>query len=230
MTTTEEHYEADAVFDKAAIEADIVAGARAFTKLLNHAADDWTSWSITIIGLRGLRDLARAQAHTADIHSYAYRQAMSRLLQLRKYSVYDQIDKPTRSACYKLMDTVEDLSVWYAALPPADKLRWKHPQSIVKHAPRNLVEGGKGHNRPKAKGQKKPVTSAEIERLKALLIQVIKRLIKYEPDATDLLDQITPADPDDGVPDFGKPETKDKKKGTKVLTNIGGLDVVMDDD
>jgi hypothetical protein len=201
--TTETDGEADAVIDKAALEADIVAGARAFTKLLNHAADDWTSWSITIIGLRGLRDLARAKAHTADIHSYAYRQAMSHLLQLRKYSVYDQIDKPTRSACYKLMDSLEEINVWYASQVPADKLRWKHPQSIVKHAPQNLIDGGRGHNKPtKAKGQKKPVTSFEIERLKALLIQVIKRLIKYEPDAAELLDQLNPADPDDGIGDL----------------------------
>jgi hypothetical protein len=152
--------------------------------------------------LRGLRDLARAQAHTADIQSYAYRQAMSHLLQLRKYSVYDQIDKPTRSACYKLMDAVDEISVWHAALPTADKLRWKHPQSIVKHAPRNLVEGGRGHNKPKQKNQKKPTGWAEIERLKALLIQVIKRLAKYEPDATELLDQVNPSDPDDGVGDL----------------------------
>jgi len=149
-----------------------------------------------------LRDLARAQAHTADIQSYAYRQAMSHLLQLRKYSVYDQIDKPTRSACYKLMDAVDEISVWHAALPTADKLRWKHPQSIVKHAPRNLVEGGRGHNKPKQKNQKKPTGWAEIERLKALLIQVIKRLAKYEPDATELLDQVNPSDPDDGVGDL----------------------------
>jgi hypothetical protein len=198
--TEEETYDADAVIDKAALEADIVAGARAFSKLLNHAADDWTSWSITIIGLRGLRDLARAQAHTADIQSYAYRQAMSHLLQLRKYSVYDQIDKPTRSACYKLMDSIDELMVWYATLPPAEKLRWKHPQSIVKHAPRNLVEGGKGHNKPK--NPRKPVTSAETERLKALLIRVIQRLIKYEPEAASLLDELNPPDPDDGVGDL----------------------------
>jgi hypothetical protein len=204
MSTAEESedYDADAVIDKATLETEIVAGARAFSKLLNHAADDWTSWSITIIGLRGLRDLARAQAHTSDIQSYAYRQAMSHLLQLRKYSVYDQIDKPTRSACYKLMDSIDQLSVWHATLAPADKLRWKHPQSIVKHAPRSLVEGGKGHNKPKQKNPRKPVTSAETERLKALLIRVIQRLIKYEPEAASLLDEVNPPDPDDGVGDL----------------------------
>jgi hypothetical protein len=158
--------------------------------------------AITIIGLRGLRDLARAQAHTSDIHSHAYRQEMSRLLQLRKYSVYDQIDKPTRWACYKLMDSIGELSVWHAALDPADKLRWKHPQSIVKHAPHHLLDSGRGHNKPSKAKNKKPVTSYEIERLKALLIQVIKRLVKYEPDAAELLDQLNPSDPDDGVGDL----------------------------
>jgi hypothetical protein len=129
----------EAVFDKVTLEADIIAGAREYSKLLHHAAHDWASWEIIIIGLRALRDLAFAKAHTSDIHSYAYRQEMSALLQLKKYSVYDQIDKPTRSACYKLMDSLEELSVWYAAQSPADKLRWKHPQSIMKHAPSNLV-------------------------------------------------------------------------------------------
>ena len=44
--------------------------------------------------------------------------------------------------------------------------------------------------------------SAETERLKALLIQVIKRLAKYDPSALDLLDQIhLVADPDHGVDD-----------------------------
>jgi hypothetical protein len=191
------------VFDRAKMEAEILTGARAFTKLLTHAADDWTSWAATIVGLRNLRNLAFAQTHTSDIQSYAYRQAIGGLLQLRKYSVYDRIDKPTRSACYKLMDNLEQISVWYAALPPADQLRWKHPQSIMKHAPRNLVEGGKGSNRPKKKGEKKPLTSAEIERLKALLIQVIKRLIKYEPEARDLLDQVNPpGEPNDSLDDI----------------------------
>lgn len=58
----------------------------------------------------------------------------------------------------------------------------------------------RGHNKPRK--TKKPVTSYEIERLKALLIQVIKRLAKHEPDALELLDQLNPSDPDDGVGDL----------------------------
>jgi hypothetical protein len=198
--------------DRESMEADITAGARAFSKLLHQASDDWTSWSITIVGFRALRNLAFAQSHSSDIHSYAYRQAMSNNLRLRKYSVYDQIDKPTRSACYKIMDTIDQISVWYAALPAADQLRWKHPQSIMKHAPQNLVNGGRGHNWPK-KNMKKSLTSVEIERLRELLIQVIKRLIKYEPEARDLLDHLSPStnDPDDNISDlFSKPKSKEK--------------------
>lgn len=203
MTTIDEDDETDAVFDKAALEAAIAAGARAFTKLLNHAADDWTSWEATIIGLRGLRDLARANAHTSDIQSHAYRQEMSRMLQLRKYSVFDQMDRPTRSACYKLMDALEEISVWYAALLPADKLRWKHPQSIVKHAPKHLVESGRGHNKPKPKGQKKRAATAEEERLRALLNWAAQELMDPKPAvAKKLLEQLNPPDPDDGVGDL----------------------------
>ena len=57
------------------------------------------------------------------------------------------------------------------------------------------------HNKPKP-GKKKPLIDAEIERLKAILIQVIKRLAKYEPEALDLLDQVTPSDPDDAIDDL----------------------------
>jgi hypothetical protein len=39
-------------------------------------------------------------------------------------------------------------------------------------------------------------------RLKALLIHVIKRLVKYEPDALELLEQLNPSDPDDGLGDL----------------------------
>jgi hypothetical protein len=78
---------------------------------------------------------------------------------------------------------------------PADQRRWAQPSSVVKHAPKELVAGGlKGHNKPKttkAMGEKKRAVSVREDQLVALLIQVIKRLAKYEPDALDLLDQIT---------------------------------------
>ena len=133
--------------------------------------------------------------------SQAYRDAMSALLTLRKYSIYDQIDKQTRSDCYRLMDRLEDIDLWYANLPTQDKLRWRHPTTIAKHCPKHLLSGGmRGHNKPK--GEKKPPVTYETERLKALLIQVIKRLVKYEPEARDLLDQVNPADPDDDIGDI----------------------------
>jgi hypothetical protein len=187
--------------DRAAIDRDIAAGAKAFTELLRNAALDWTHWSATILGLRGLRSLAFAKAGNSNMKSQAYRDAMSSLLQLRKYSIYDQIDKQTRSDCYRLMDRLEDIDLWYANLPTQDKLRWRHPTTIAKHCPKHLIAGGmRGHNRPS--GKKKPAVTYETERLKALLIQVIKRLAKYEANAMDLLDQIHAADPEDHADDL----------------------------
>jgi hypothetical protein len=186
--------------DRAAIDRDIAAGAKAFGELLRNAALDWTHWSATILGLRGLRSLAFAKANN-NMKSQAYRDAMSALLTLRKYSIYDQIDKQTRSDCYRLMDRLEDIDLWYANLPTQDKLRWRHPTTIAKHCPKHLLSGGmRGHNKPK--GEKKPPVTYETERLKALLIQVIKRLAKHEPDAMDLLDQIHAADPEDRADDL----------------------------
>ena len=48
----------------------------------------------------------------------------------------------------------------------------RHPQAICKHAPRHLIEGGKGGNIVKVKpgvGKKKPAVNPEVERLRALL-------------------------------------------------------------
>jgi hypothetical protein len=190
-----------------AIEADIARGIKAYTELLDNKTADWKRWSFIICGFRGLRDLAMAKAHTSNILSQAYRDEMSRQLQLRKYSVYDRIGgknaKQLRSVFYKLMDHIEDIDLWYAGLDPDDQLRWKSPDAILKHCPKEYLSSGRGHNKPpKQQGKKKPIVNAEVERLKALLIQVIKRLIKYEPDARDLLDQITPADPSNDVDDL----------------------------
>jgi hypothetical protein len=187
--------------DRAAIDRDIAQGAKAFGELRKNVATDWTHWSATILGLRGLRSLAFAEAGTNRMTSQAYRDAMSGLLQLRKYAIYDEIDKPTRSDCYRLMDRLEDIDTWYAGLPIADKLRWKHPTTIAKHCPKNLLVGGlRGHNTKT--GKKKPAVTYETERLKALLVQVIKRLAKYEADALDMLDQIHSADPEDRIDDL----------------------------
>ena len=198
-----DHTVAETVLDKAAIEQDIEAGAKAFRELLKNADLDWTHWSATILGMRGLRALAYERARTTNMRSQAFRDAISGLLTLRKYSIYDQIDRQARSDCYRLMDQLEAIDVWYGGLDRADKMRWKHPSTIAKHVPRHLLTGGmRKHNQPKKAGKKPLAVSAETERLKQLLIQVIKRLAKHEPDALDLLDQIHPADPEDDVDDL----------------------------
>jgi hypothetical protein len=187
--------------DAEQVHQEIADGAIAFGKLLVHAAEDWTLWETVIRGLRSLCCLACARAHTTHMHSQAYHLAMRALLRQREYAVYAQIDKRTRSDCYKLMACLEEITVWYASLPPSDKLRWKHPSSIAKHCPRSLVRGGmRNHNSRKSRGPRKPAVTVETERIRALLIQVM-----YEPDAAELLDQIMPpGEPNDAFGDgFG---------------------------
>lgn len=208
MDTENPHTDDTAVFDKEAIDRDIAAGAKAFRELLNNASLDWAHWSATILGLRGLRTLAFAKAGTNNMQSQAYRDAMGALLSLRKHSVYDQMEKRDRSACYRLMDRLEDVDIWYSAkVSTAEKLRWRHPETIAKHCPKHLLSGTMRRNNQPKRTNKKPIVSFETERLKALLIQVIKRLAKYEPTALDLLDQVHPADPDDGVDDIFRGDT-----------------------
>jgi hypothetical protein len=198
------------VLDLDAVDAEIIAGAKAFTALLTHAADDWTRWSITIRGLRALRNLAFAQAHTSDILSHAYRKQIGELLKKKKYAPLANVDKQTRSVAYKLMDNIEEISTWYAALPAADQMKWKHPEAVAKHCPKHLLPQ-KGHNKPEPRVPTIKRFNPEIERLKALLLQVLKRLIKYEPGAAQLLDQISPSiEPD-------KPDSKAKPDG------VGGV-------
>ena len=185
--------------DWAEIDHDIAAGAKAFGELLRNAGRDWTHWSATILGLRGLRTRAFAKAGTTNMQSQVYRDAMSALLVLRKHAIYDQMKKQDRSDCYRLMDRLEDVDVWYSGLANDDKLRWKHPGAVAKHCPKEYLSGMRQHNQPKPvrKALKKPPVNPEIERLRALVDQLIKRLAKYEPSALDLLDQLYQADPDD---------------------------------
>ena len=84
-----------------------------------------------------------------------------------------------------------------------ERERWTNPQTIVKHCPAHML-AGHGHNQPKrkAKGPKKK-GNPEAESLRAVLIKVIKRLAKYEPDALDLLDGLYATDPDDSLDDLG---------------------------
>jgi hypothetical protein len=197
--------EGDSVLEMPAVDAEIADGVKALNHLFRHAGDDFTKWEIVIKGFRALRNLAFASAHTSDIQAYDYRQAMGSLLRQRKYAAYDHLDRPTRSACYKLMDSIEDISLWYAALPAADKLRWTHPQSIVKNAPRHLVAGGRGHNKPKKTGQKKRASSAEEDRLRQILIAIIEEFVRpSNPQRADeLLKQVYPAgDPNDSLDDL----------------------------
>jgi hypothetical protein len=127
--------------DKKAAETDITLGARALEGLINHAGDDWTRWEAVIRGWRALRSLAYIRAQTTDMASQVYRDAMSYLLSLKKHAIYDRLDKPTRSFMYKLCDHLEEISLWYAGLPAADKMRWKHPQAIAKHCPAQFLSG-----------------------------------------------------------------------------------------
>jgi hypothetical protein len=189
-------------FDKDEIKHDITTGAKAYRELLQNAKLDWTHWSAVILGLRGLRTLAWAKAGTTRMTSQAYRDAMGSLLAQRQYAIYDQIDKQTRSACYALMDRLEDVNDWYVTLDANTQLQWKHPKTIVKHCPREYIKGGmKRHNQP-PRARKKPQVSFESERLRQLLIKVIGLLSKYEPEtARGLLDKVMLADPDDSVDD-----------------------------
>jgi hypothetical protein len=211
QTNTDDDSADDPVLDRASIDRDIALGAKAYSKLVDKADLDFTHWSAVILGFRGLRSLAFEKAKTSNMNSQDYRNAMTALLELRKYSIYGQIDKQTRSDCYKLMDHLDEIAAWHAHLPTHDKLRWKHPTTIAKHCPKQFLSGGRGHNKPpRNKSQKKPVVTFETERLKALLIQVIKKLAKYEPDALDLLDQVMPRDPEDSVADiYAEPEDND---------------------
>jgi hypothetical protein len=210
QTNTDDDSADDPVLDRASIDRDIAAGAKAFRELERNASLDWTHWSATILGLRGLRSLAFEKAKTNNMKSQAYRDAMSALLMLRKHSDYDRIDKQTRSDCYKFMDRLEDIDHWYASqVSTHDKLRWRHPTTIVKHCPKHLLSGGMhGHNKPKKKGEKKPAVTAETERLKALLLQAIEIIMEFKPDAAkSLLRQVQPADPEDSVADmYATPE------------------------
>jgi hypothetical protein len=206
------------LLDQNQIAEDIAAGAKAIGSLLRHAGDDWSEWSKAILGLRGLKLLAFQKAGVSDITSGHYKNALTDLLKLKKYAIYDQLGKQVRSSMYKLMDNIEQIDGWYSALPAEDKLRWKHPDSVVKHAPRHLVTGGKGDNKPKPKKKKKPATTVETERLRSALVDTIQTLTPYDADAAarhmaNIMPAETKADFDDVI-DFageaGEDEDEDK--------------------
>lgn len=211
MTENDEKDEGDFAIklDHEAIDRDIAAGAKMFGELLRKAGDDWTRWSGTILALRGLRALAAEAAGTTNMKSQAHRDAMTALLRLRKHAIFTQMDNPTRSNCYRLMDHLEDIDEWYGELTRNEKMAWKHPTTIVKHCPKELLTGGmKGHNKPpKKKGPKKRKGNPEAETLRALLIRIIDKYVQpVDPGEAATLRAMLypdPNDPDDGLDNLG---------------------------
>jgi hypothetical protein len=203
VTTENDDHNDNTVLDKASIERDITRGAKAARDLRDKAGKTWQNWSAVIVGLRGFHALACERAGTNNMQAQNYRDAMSGLLESKRGVEYSWIDKQTRSDCYRLMECISEVDVWYAGLDTNQKSRWNHPTTIVKHCPKQYLKGGmRKHNKPPKKDKKKPTVTFETERLKALLIEVITRLAKYEPDAMTLLKQIYPTDPDDNIDDL----------------------------
>ena len=186
--------EAAAVFDMKALQEDAAEGAKAAAYLFDHRADDWNRHFQIIRGLRGLRDLVRHKTGTRKATDFAFRQEMGRVLSQKQYSAYDRLGgspkaaKAYRGHCAKLMDTLEDIDDWYKGevhyqgYPVTDENRWdwKTPQTIAKHCPPQLLEGGeskvaKQTSKPKPKWDKpKPPVAIEIERLKDLVLKMFK--------------------------------------------------------
>jgi hypothetical protein len=205
----------DFVIDKAEAEAEAAQGNRTLMKLVAHASDDWDSWSVVIAGWRALRSLAFARARTTNTKSQAYRDAMSELLRRKSHAAYDTIDKPTRSYMSRLCDNIEEINIWHAALPANDRLKWKHPQAIAKHCPKHLLAGGqRGHNKPKRVGKKKTASSTEEDRLRKILVALIREFVMpANPQRADaLLKLVYPGgeeDLDDDLDDIGRDRDDD---------------------
>jgi hypothetical protein len=194
---------AQAIDEKTA-KADIAAGARALKHLIRTAGHNWTSgWSIAVRGWRGLREVAFKRAGTRDPKAQAYRSAIGDLLAQPQNLEYRNIPKETRAAMTRLVGHIDAIDAWYATLSVWDRERWTNPQTIVKHAPPHLLVG-QGHNQPKRpRAPPRRKGNPEAESLRAVLVKVIRRLAKYEPDALELLDDLYAGDPDDGVGNLG---------------------------
>jgi hypothetical protein len=197
-------------FDRQATDADIRKGAAELTKLFKRDSEDFASWEAAIVGWRGLRNLAFEAAGVSDIHAQRYRDAMQTLLAKKKYAIYDELDNPTRSAMHKLCVNIEQIALWYGNLPRNDRLRWKHPSSIVKALMedpdhRHLVSGGLGHNKPppsRSEGKKKPASTAREDALRALVIAIVNEFVlPVNPQrAAELLKKLYPeGDPNDDI-------------------------------
>lgn len=192
--------------DRDRIEREIAAGGRALKTLLSKAGRDWHHWSAVILGLRGLRTLVFDKVRTNNMRSDAFRKTMSEMLKLRKYAIFQKLTRQDRSDCYRLMDHLDEIDDWYNGLKAEQKLSWNTPGAVARNCPKEFLSSLRQHERPlqpQRLGQRKPLESAEAVRLRRLLIQVIKRLLKYEPEARDLLDQVEePSDPSDSVDDL----------------------------
>ena len=190
--------------------ADIAAGAKALRDLHNHVADDWNRWSAAIRGLRGLRNLCWHDIGTTDMRTQAYRDAMGAQLTHKKNAAYAEIPKDTRSYMYQLCDHIEEVDEWYASLPMDERLRWKHPQSIAKHCPPELLGGEtkKAKAKAKKKATKKKRSTIEEDRLRKLLLDVVEKYVQpVDPvEAANLRDQIWASDPSDELDDLYAPD------------------------
>jgi hypothetical protein len=186
--TPEDHEDLDGPFDKAAAQDEAARGAGALKWLHDHKTDTWERWSQAIKGWRSLRLLAFDRAGTNDHASQAYRDAMSGLLGTKRYAVYGEIDKPTRSAMTRLIPAIEAVDEWYVRLPVSEQQRWHHPTTIAKHYPRQNQLAGPRHNQPRRKKGKKKKGNPDAESLRALLIEVItKYVMPVDPEAAKAL-------------------------------------------
>jgi hypothetical protein len=172
-------------YDLKELDREALRGAKAYGELRRQAGHDWNRWEATIIGLAALRDMAFAKTGNRNKRSQAYRSAMSDLLQRPKYHVYAEMRNEDRSACYKLMDHIEEISAWHAGLDPAQKLAWTHPLTMIKHVPEALLSVDPKHNQEKPKRaavKKQKALSGEARALAALIMELIQIVIKYEPE------------------------------------------------
>jgi DNA-directed RNA polymerase subunit F len=116
------------------------------------------------------------------------------------------------------VDHINEISDWYdTKLSPSDRLKLNHPETIVKHVPKELLSIDPKDNTKvhKVAKKKKPAVSAETERLRAILIRVIKILAKYEPEtARELMDEIMPKGtsdgPSDNIDDLFRPQDEEE--------------------
>jgi hypothetical protein len=193
------------------VKDDIAKGLKAVGAMHKATQKNWNNWSRIVKGLRALRTLIFHETGARSVQADAFKKRMGEMLHTPKYEPFSDasIGKQARSDCYKLADHIEEIDPWLAGRSGDERDEWNHPSTLVKHlqklAPHLLSGGMKGHNKPPRKpGKKKPMFDAEVERLKAILIRVIRRLAKHEPDAIELLDELTPQpDPSDTLADIG---------------------------